>query len=344
MRIAIVGHFGGNQFFNDGQTVKTKMVWKSLKNHGYDCIDCVDTYYIKRNPLRFCFQFMKAVLRNRKFMVLLADKGRKVLFPVFWLLSRFAGKEIYHNGIGGSHAIEVRQKKHWKTYLNSFRGNWVESRAMAEQLQQLGVTNALYLPNFKILTEITEEDLIFDHEEPFSVCTFSRVIKEKGIEDAIEAVKTINGKCGRQVLNLDIYGPVTDQYKIHLERLMKEAPGCRYCGSVAPHKSVEVMKKYFLLLFLTFWPDEGFPGTIIDAMASGVPVIARKWPYCEEMLTHGETGYIYPFDQPEQLVPMLEYAITHKEETLAMKKNCLKKADEYREETVIRQIIQLMGI
>lgn len=344
MRIAIVGHFGSDQNYNDGQTVKTRMVYQALQRNGFDCIDCVDTYYIKRNPLRFCFIFMKAVFSDSKFMVLLADKGRRVLFPVFYLLSKYLHKEIYHNGIGGSHALEVMEKKNWKKYLNSFCGNWVESRAMSDQLTELGVTNAVYLPNFKILPRIAPNDLLMEYCEPYSVCTFSRVIKEKGIEDAIAAVNTINKNRNKVVLKLDIYGPITKAYETELSALLEQAPGCRYCGSVPPERSVEIIKNYYLLLFPSFWPDEGIPGTIIDSLTAGVPVLARKWPYCDEMLEHGKTGYVYPFEEPEQLILMLSYAIDHMAETINMKTNCLLKAEEYREEVVIRQMIELMGL
>lgn len=44
--------------------------------------------------------------------------------------------------------------------------------------------------------------------EPLPLCTFSRVMKEKGIEDAVNAVKSVNKYFGRVVYTLDIYGQV----------------------------------------------------------------------------------------------------------------------------------------
>ena len=66
---------------------------------------------------------------------------------------------------------------------------------------------------------------------PLRVCTFSRVIRDKGIEEAIEAVKQVNEK-GIPV-GLDIYGEIYEGYRDTLRILMRHAPAyVRYCGIV----------------------------------------------------------------------------------------------------------------
>ena len=56
-------------------------------------------------------------------------------------------------------------------------------------MQKLGVRNAIYLPNFKKLNILTEAELFKEYSEPYRLCTFSRVMKEKGIEDAMGKTK-----------------------------------------------------------------------------------------------------------------------------------------------------------
>ena len=46
MRIGIIGHFGGKEKFNDGQTVKTIAIYDALKRYGIEDVDKIDTYYI----------------------------------------------------------------------------------------------------------------------------------------------------------------------------------------------------------------------------------------------------------------------------------------------------------
>jgi len=76
-----------------------------------------------------------------------------------------------------------------KNYLSNFNGIYLETHNMINSLKELGLYNTLYLPNFKRLDVLCEEELVYPVEKPYRLCTFSRVMKEKGVEDAIEAVK-----------------------------------------------------------------------------------------------------------------------------------------------------------
>lgn len=344
MRIGIIGHFGGKEKLNDGQTVKTIAIYDALKRYGFEDVDKIDTYYIKKNPFVFMTQFLSGLFRDEKYIVLLSSNGRKVLFPILSFMSRHLNKEVYHYGIGGRLAREVGEKPKWKKYVSSFKGNWMESIELAEQLQKLGVQNAIYLPNFKKLKLIEEKELRKEYDEPYKLCTFSRVMKEKGIEDAIEAVREINDEYQRKVVSLDIYGPAEESYMVHLNELLGQNAACRYRGVIPANESVEALRDYYALLFPTHWKHEGIPGTIIDALSAGVPVIARRWQYCDEMLQHMVTGYIYDFDKPEKLKDTILYAIEHVEKTVQMKKACIKRAYDYSEDYVIQYVAQQMKI
>ena len=86
------------------------------------------------------------------------------------------------------------------------------------------------------------------------------------------------------------------------------------------------------------------PGTIIDAFSAGVPIIARRWKYCDDMIDDRITGYVYDFNKPDELVNKIRYAITNEDKTLIMKENCIKKAQEYSEELVMKKIIEKMQL
>lgn len=342
MSVVIIGHFGGNDKFNDGQTVKTIAVYDALRRYGVSNVKKIDTYYIRNNPIKFCLAFLCGLIKYKKYIVLVSINGRRILFPFLCFMSRFMGKEIYHYAIGGRLAKEVNENHRWKKYISSFEGNWVESIDLADQLQKLGIKNAVYLPNFKKLGILTENELCTRYQEPYRFCTFSRVIKEKGIEDAITAIQTVNSEVGKQVVTLDIYGSIGDSYLDYFDKVIESADSCKYQGVISANKSVEVLKNYYALLFPSYWKGEGMPGTIIDAFSSGIPVIARRWQYCDEMIQHKKTGYIYDFESPEKLKDMILYAIEHVDETVAMKVNCLNKSKEYSEECVIKKIIGQM--
>lgn len=341
--IAILGHFGGNQTHNDGQTVKTKTLCEALERYHFK-VHRIDTFYLKRNPLRFLFSFITSIIHCSKIIILLSDKGRRFFFPIMHGLG-ILGKSIYHDSIGGQLAKEAAESKRFRKYLSAFRSNWVESEKLKNALTDLGVSNAEFVPNFKHITPIipSDKDEHTSKTIPFRFCTFSRVMKEKGISDAIHAIATINARHHSNVANLSIYGPIEENYRDEFCALLKShADYVAYKGIVEAEKSIAVLSNYFMLLFPTFWKGEGMPGTIIDALGAALPIIARRWDYCDEILEDGKNAWVYDFDQPQQLVDKIDYAISHPSEVMEMKNACLHAALRYSEGHVMKQILQLL--
>ena len=340
-KLCFIGHFGGSEAFRDGQTVKTHNIATVLKQKKDFRIKCVDTYYYKRNILKFVAQLFCGLAGCKRVILCVSKGGRRIFFPLLYWCVRLLRKKIYHFSIGGRLAEEVQENPSWKKYIQAFSVNWVESHLVAENLQSSGVTNAEYLPNFKQLPIVSCDELHYPQQDTRSFCMFCRITEEKGVTEAIHAVTSINRKYGRIAATLDLYGPVAPAYEAALRSLLSGHGGyIHYCGEAAPENSVDVLRKYDILLFPTRRFREGIPGTVIDALCAGVPVISRKWKYCQEMLTHAYNGLCYNFDQPEKLEYWMEFAIEHPEKVFEMKKNCVLSADMYRTETVAPTIFR----
>lgn len=342
-KVCIIGHFGADKAFRDGQTVKTRMLEQALRSYASEqlILNKVDTYYYRNHILIFLLQLFAGVFSCDRIILCVSKGGRRVFFPMMYMLTKIFGKKVYHSAIGGRLADEARENKEISRYIKAFHCNWVESIVLAEDLQVLGVDNAEYVPNFKFLPDITEEDLPETVNSPMRFCTFSRVTEEKGITDAVTAVIALNEKRTWPCALLDIYGPIEKGYEEKFTQLMGLAPDqVRYCGEAEPDKSVEILRQYDMLLFPTYWRGEGIPGSVIDSLCSGLPVIARRWRYCDEMLVHGTTGYCYAFDRPELLQEWMEYAIAHPEDIVTMRKNCLAAADKFRAKSVVPLMLQ----
>jgi glycosyltransferase involved in cell wall biosynthesis len=134
--------------------------------------------------------------------------------------------------VGGWLPSFLEKKKSLARCLKKFDGIFVETQAMKAAMEKLGFTNVSVLPNFKRIRVLTEEELVYAEGEPYKLCTFSRVLKEKGIEDAIEAVKGANEKMGRTAYALDIYGRVDPGYEEAFAEICKTIPeNIRYMES-----------------------------------------------------------------------------------------------------------------
>lgn len=172
------------------------------------------------------------------------------------------------------------------------------------------------------------------------LCTFSRVMREKGIEDAVNAVVSVNTALGFQAFSLDIYGQVDGAQTEWFDSLQKEFPPyIRYGGLVPFDKSVDVLKCYFALLFPTYYEGEGFAGTLIDAYSAGVPVIASDWKYNAE-LVNTNVGFVYPTGDQLALEGILKATAEDPTLLLCKKRLCLIEADKYRIDKAVRVLIE----
>ena len=82
------------------------------------------------------------------------------------------------------------------------------------------------------------------------------------------------------------------------------------------------------------------PGTIIDALSAGLPIVARRWEFCDDMIDNMRTGLVYEFNQPEKLEEKIKFAIENPTVIANMKMKCLDKAIEYSENCVMDKIIE----
>lgn len=340
-QVAIIGHFGGNKEFLDGQTVKTKILYNELKIVTDWDIQIIDTYFKSKKPISLLITTLIVLIKRKNIIVLLSGNGMKFYFPLLSFFAKHWKNRIFHDVIGGNLDKYVKECPRFKKYLNSFVVNWVETKTLKKKLEKKGITNCEVIPNFKRLNIIDFHEPV-SYGEPYHFCTFSRVMKEKGIESAISAIEEINKKAGREVCTLDIYGAIDSTYKVHFdETIRKSTTAIHYCGSVPYDMSVEVIKKYFALLFPTFWDGEGFPGTIVDAFSAGLPVIATDWNCNAELITDGVNGIIYSLDVKNGLMNSIEKMIGFEEETISnIKKNCIEKAKEYMPQHWIERIVQ----
>ena len=186
---------------------------------------------------------------------------------------------------------------------------------------------------------ISEDELTYISEAPYKLCTFSRVLKEKGIEDAVQSVKNVNNYNNKTIYSLDIYGQVDPAYEDQFMKLSESFPSyIKYMGTVPFDHTTVVIKDYFAMLFPTYYEGEGFAGCLIDAFSSGVPVIASDWKYNGEFVDN-QVGYLFKAQDVAALTELLDQIKDNVDETNMKKVACLKRAYQYTSEAVIGIII-----
>lgn len=343
-RIGFIGRIDPDETMVDGQTVKTRTLYRYLvRRFGAANIRAVDTLDYRHQGGRVVRELIRCLHACDDVVVLLSSGGRRALFPILWLASQVLGVRVHHDLIGGSLADDVEADASGRLvrYLNSFEVNWVETRALADRLRALGVRNVSHLPNFKDVDDV-DVDPQAPRGRPRRLCTLSRVTPEKGIDNAVRAVAAINGD-GPPVVTLDVFGPIEPSYEEHFRRLIDSVPHVRYAGRVPPERAAAAVSGHFALIFPTEWTGEGVPGTIIDAMHAGLPVVAGRWRYYGEMLQDGVTGLSYDFDRPELLEATIRELLALPEaEVVSMRRALLERARAYTPEAVFGEIARTL--
>ena len=227
---------------------------------------------------------------------------------------------------------------------NKLRHILVDRNMMKKDLQETGLDNVIYMPNFRSKASLKADELVYTESEPYRVCTFSRLLREKGIEEAVDAVRKVNAHFGRTVYELDIFGMIEPEYKERFEEIQKTfEPYINYKGVIDNQNCSDELRSCFALLFPTYYKGEGFAGSIIDAFSAGVPVIATDWRYNASVITHLVDGIIYDVAKPELLTKILIEAAKSPQMLNALKVNCLETAGRYEADEIIKILLKELG-
>ena len=156
-------------------------------------------------------------------------------------------------------------------------------------------------PNF-----LQQDPGIGDHQGGFALYV-GRLSPEKGIGALVRL-------WGRLALGVPLRvigsGP--------LETLAADSPpNVEWLGWQPRERVLAAMKDATFLVFPTEW-YEGFPMVLVEAMATGLPVIASRLGSLPEIVRDGTSGVLVPSGDPRDWAEALEWAISHPGQLAAM--------------------------
>ncbi len=343
-KIGIWGQYGGGEKIADGQAVRTTIITNELyRRYGKENIATVNTNAWRKHPFSFFFKTVKLYFSSQKVVVLPADNGFKVVVGIYDFLIKLKKKELYDVVIGGYLPKLLEEKPNYVKKLSKYSGLFVQTENIKKDLEKFGLKNVYILSNPKRLNTRKDEDLVINNEKYLSVCMLSRVSENKGVEDAVSAVRLFNQKYGEIRIKLDIYGMILPQYKERFNQILDEnSDFVAYKGIADYDKTVETLAPYFALLFPTYFHGEGFPGNMIDCFNTGIPVIATDWLYNKDVIQDGKNGILIPIKNPEALCGAIETLYNDREFALQIAKNNLIEAQRYAPDEVMKEFYTFM--
>jgi glycosyltransferase involved in cell wall biosynthesis len=128
---------------------------------------------------------------------------------------------------------------------------------------------------------------------PVKIALLARMIKPKGIAEAVAAVRRAR-ELGAAV-ELHLFGaPDPSNRSSYAEadlRRWASDPGVHWHG--ATDDVARVHREHHIAMLLSV--REGLPKSLVEAAAAGRPIVATDVPGCREVVRQGREGYLVPF-------------------------------------------------
>ena len=278
----------------DGETIKCRLLREYLENLNDIKVIAVDTDNWKKHILKLVFLIIINYLKCDEIIVSSADKGAHIVLDFFSRIN--TKKTIYYFVIGGSLYRNITEKK-WKinTY-KKIKQIYVEANTLKEDLNSIGINNVERLNNFRKVEKFTNK---YEKTEEIKFVYYGRVIKQKGVEEAIKLVNRLNKENIKATLH--IYGQAKEEYLNEIKEQFTS--NIEYHGEIKPDNKTEyeILSQYDIFIFPTEYPGECLPGALIDCHIAGLAVIASEWKYAREYIEDGKNGIIFKYKDYEDM-------------------------------------------
>ncbi len=153
-------------------------------------------------------------------------------------------------------------------------------------------------------------------DEPLRIVTVARLVEKKGLDDALEAVAVLAERIGRVEYSIVGEGPLRPRLERRIAGTALE--GCvRLRGALGSTAvAAELDRAHAFLLPSKTAADgdeEGTPTAILEAMASGLPVVSTLHAGIPELVEDGVSGLLAPEGEPVLLAEKLESLVRRPE-------------------------------
>lgn len=297
-KILVIGAFGYSNNQLDGQTIKTRSVYRLLEQKHEGVHTYVDTLELRKKPWKG-FHMLCHIITCNTLIILPCLNNLTVLFPIFYYMSKVFRFDIINICIGGwqveyfigsekfgFHPKQMNMSKKIKAFLPEME------KVNTDLINQCGFTNSEVFPNFR---RFTRKELNITNEKGLRLVFMARINKLKGYDVIFDSLEFVRKNCPGTTV--DFYGWTSDEDKDDfLSKVEANNDVVKYKGVLSPENIHTTLSNYDVMLLPTKYYTEGFPGTILDSYIAGIPVIVTEWKHSHEFVIDGKTGIIIPFD------------------------------------------------
>lgn len=290
-KILVVGSFGFGEGKPSGQRVKSQNVYRLLKEMD-PSVSMKEVLGIAKKPWRL-FKLLISVWNSDVVFCMPAQRNLVTVFPLICKIAKMRHVQVHYVVVGGWLADYIKGRKRIIKMLSSIAGIHCQTQELSDTLrEQYHFTNSDVFPNFRI-TDFKSTT----HHTPgtLKLVFMARINKLKGLDTIFALGEKIQER-GLKNISIDFYGPIYDEDRQYFEENVQKYNFMKYVKALDPSEIYSTLEKYDVMLLPTHYYTEGFPGSVLDAYISGIPVIVTKWQYAMEFVDQGKSGIIVSFD------------------------------------------------
>lgn len=313
LRIVVLGYFGYRSNQLDGQTVKTRNILDLLRDKCEGAsIQHFDTEQLHHNPLSI-FTMLRRVCWCDRLIYVPASNNLIHFAPLLAVLAKLFRFKVIHLVVGGWLAEWLQQYPKSKRAVAKYDVILTETKIDKEKLERLfGFQHVRVFPNFRM---DSQEDLLTQSNSirtDFRIVFMARIHRMKGLDWMDALASHVEQSYEPGSVKIDFYGPINQEDNEYFSEILSRHKSMKYLGVLEPSDIVKTLSKYDVLVLPTHFFTEGFPGSILDAYRSGIPVIVTEWLHAKQFVRDGESGFIIPFKHGEQdLCKKVDYLINN---------------------------------
>jgi len=184
-------------------------------------------------------------------------------------------------------------------------------------------------------------------KDHFMILFLSNLIETKGFKDVLHSVKKVT-QYHRNVRYAFAGSWRRDEDKFECEDYIKREKIEEYVefkGPVTGRNKTRLLRDADIFAFPTYYPMEGHPWVIVEAMASGLPIITTDQGCIKESVLHGENGFIIPKRDSDSIAEKIIYLIekTESRERMGQKSRQLYE-ENLTEEHFVQRMINTLNL
>lgn len=240
-------------------------------------------------------------------------------------------------------ALYISQKIYKIIEKHQIRSFIAMNKIMYNELINKGYETVYYLPNTTNLERAVNDSpkTVNNKNNIFKICYLGNLGKHKGIDIILKALPLIINKKGNQIELHIVTGGIVDSLFIKYVKELSLDENVKFYSQSSHQKAMNILKKCDILALPSIC-IENCPLSILEAMASGIPVIASKAGGIPELVLDGQTGLLFKPRNIREFADKIIFIIENPSLAKIMRQNAIKLYDhKYKPDRHYKELIQI---